>query len=164
MFDVNRPNARLVGGALVAVMVFGSALGAEAATKKKHKKHKAVVKTSRTVKLSYTGGCTVEDPVLTGSDTSGCSSFGAAGWSVDTKTGEKYVTVTVTDATGQKVPGAFWTGSGTNSHTDAFCGATKNYQFGAGPVVIALDAVGATPACPGLATQGTVTLVFSNLP
>jgi len=88
----------------------------------------------------------------------------AAGWSVDTKTGEKYVTVTVTDATGQKVPGAFWTGSGTNSHTDAFCGATKNYQFGAGPVVIALDAVGATPACPGLATQGTVTLVFSNLP
>ena len=81
-----------------------------------------------------------------------------------TKPGEKFVTVTVTDATGQKVPGAFWTGSGTNSNADPFCGAVKDYQFAPGSVVIALDAVGATAQCPGFATQGTVKLVFSNLP
>ena len=35
MLNVQRPSARLIGGALVGVMVLGSAMGAEAATKKK---------------------------------------------------------------------------------------------------------------------------------
>jgi hypothetical protein len=164
MVHVTRPSACLIGGALVATMVLGSAVGAEAATKKKPKHHKRVVRTTRTVKLSYTGGCTADTPAGAASDTSGCSSFGGAGWSVPTRSGEKYVTVTIADATGQKVRGAFWTGSGANGHADPFCGADKDYQFAVGPVVLALDAVGATTACPGLATQGTVTLVFSNLP
>jgi hypothetical protein len=162
MIGTQRPTARVVGAAVVAAMVLGSAVGAQAATRKKAKKR--VVRHTRTVTLTYTGGCTVEDPVVTGSDTSGCSSFGGGGWAVPTRAGERFVTATVTDATGQQVPGAFWTGSGTKSNADAFCGAVKDYRFAPGSVVLALDAVGATPACPGLATQGTVRLVFSNLP
>jgi hypothetical protein len=162
MFDGNRPSARLIGGALVGVMVLGSALGAEAATKKKVKKP---VKVTRTVTLKYAGGCSIETPAVVGSLTSSCSTVGAAGYAVATKATEKYVTVTVTDATGRAVPGAFWEGSGTTSSTNDFCGALKNYVVPAGgSVKLALDAVGGRRACPGVATQGTIKLVFSNLP
>jgi len=160
MFDDKRPGARLIGAALVGVMIFGTALGAEAATKKKHK----VVRHTRTVTLSYKGGCSVDTPEGAVSDTSGCSGFGGGGWEVPTQAGEKYVSVTVTDATGRNVAGAFWEGSGTNSTTTDFCGSMKDFTAGPGSVVLALDAVGARTACPGLATQGTVKLVFSNLP
>ena len=60
MINFHRPSARLIGAALVGVMVLGSALGAEAATKKKAKKP---VKVTRTVTLSYTGGCTIDDSI-----------------------------------------------------------------------------------------------------
>jgi len=158
MLNHARPGARAIGAAVVAILVLGSAVGAEAATKKK------VVKHTRAVTLTYRGGCTVDDPAVSASDTSGCSMFGAAGWQVPAKSTERFVTVTVTDATGQKVPGAFWTGSGANGHTTAFCGSMKDYGVPQGGVVLALDAIGAVTKCPGLATQGTVKLVFSNLP
>lgn len=161
MFNDKRPGARLIGGALVGVMIFGTALGADAAVKKKPKKP---VKHTRTVTLAYKGGCTVDTPAGSLSDTSGCSGFGGGGWEVPTQPGEKFVTVTVTDATGRNVGGAFWEGSGTNSSATDFCGSMKNFTTGPGSVVLALDAAGATPACPGLATTGTVKLVFSNLP
>jgi hypothetical protein len=168
MIDVQRPSARLIGGALVGVMVFGSALGAEAATKKKAKKR--VVRHTRTVTLAYNGGCTAE--ISAGGATGGgslgaCSTVGAANWSLTAKPGEKYVTVSVADATGRSVPGQFWEkGSGTANDTEIpFCGAMKNYQFPVGgSILLDLDAAGAVAACPGFATQGTVTLVFSNLP
>jgi len=164
MLNVSRPSARLVGGALVATMVLGSAMGAEAATKKK--KHKAVVKTTRTVKLSYTGGCTVETPAGGASERGQCSSFGAGGWDLPLKAGEKYVTVTVTDNSGRATSGAFWETGGTagTSKTVPFCGAMKDYAPPTGTATLALNAVGAVADCPGAATQGTVTVVFSNLP
>ena len=41
----------------------------------------------------------------------------------------------------------------------------KNYQFPVGsPILLDLDAAGAIPTCPGFATQGSIKLVFSNLP
>src|SRR5256885_17110965 len=52
-----KPGVRLIGSALVGVMIFGTALGAEAATKKKVKKP---VKHTRTVTMTYTGGCVAE--------------------------------------------------------------------------------------------------------
>jgi hypothetical protein len=162
MFDGNRPSARLIGGALVGVMVLGSALGAEAATKKKVKKP---VKVTRTVTLTYNGGCSIETPAVVGSLTSSCGQFGAAGWAVPTKAAEKFATITVKDATGRGVPGAFWEGSGTNSTTTDFCGALKNYVVPAGgSVKLALDAIGGRQSCPGTATHGTITIAFSNLP
>jgi hypothetical protein len=158
----NKPSVRLIGSALVGVMVLGSALGAEAATKKKVKKP---VKHTRTVTLSYIGGCTVDTPAGAASETSNCSLFGGGGWALTARPGEKFVSITVKDASGRNVGGAFWEGSGTNSSTSDFCGSLKNYIAPAdGAIKLALDAVGATTACPGGATQGTATLVFSNLP
>ena len=156
-----KPGVRLIGSALVGVMIFGTALGAEAATKKKAKKP---VRHTRTVTLSYVSGCTVDTPAGAASETGNCATFGGGGWDITARPGEKFVTVTITDATGRNVGGAFWEGSGTNSSTTDFCGSMKDFTTGPGSVVLALDAVGATTKCPGFATQGTVKLVFSNLP
>src|SRR4051794_14779954 len=162
-----KPGVRLIGSALVGVMVFGTALGAEAATKKKVKK---LVKHTRTVTLAYRGGCTAEIDAggATGGGSLGaCSTLGAANYSMTAQKGEKFVSITVTDASGRKVPGQFWEkGGGTANDTEiAFCGAMKNYQFPAsGSILLDLDAVGIVTSCPGTATQGTIKLIFSNLP
>jgi hypothetical protein len=166
MIKANRPGARLLGGALVGVMVLGSALGAEAATKKKPKKP---VKVTRTVTLKYTGGCTVEawpSPGNGGGGSLVCPA-GAAGYTLQAKPGEKFVSVKAADSTGRSVPGEFWEkGGGTANDTEIqFCGSMKNYQFPVGgSIILDLDAAGVIPACPGTVTQGTITLVFSNLP
>ena len=164
MFNVQRPSARLIGGALVGVMVLGSALGAEAATKKKHKKP---VKVTRTVTLKYSGGCSLDTPLVGASLQGDCAGYGAAGWALPAKATEKYVSVTVVDSSGRKTPAAFWEPNGPNgtSTTTDFCASMKDYVVpGSGTVTLALDAVGIRTSCPGLATQGTVTVVFSNLP
>ena len=164
MFNGKQPSARLIGGALVGVMIFGTALGAEAATKKKPVKH------TRTVTLAYRGGCTAEVNVggNSGAGSPGaCSTLGAANYALTARAGEKYVSISVADASGRQVPGQFWEkGSGTGNDTEiAFCGAMKNYRFPAdGSILLDLDAVGAVATCPGVATQGTIKLVFSNLP
>src|SRR3954451_17857832 len=162
-----KPGVRLIGSALDGVMIFGTALGAEAATKKKVVKKP--VKHTRTVTLSYTGGCTVDldAGASEGFATPGaCSVIGAANEAQTAKVGEKFVSIAVKDASGRSVPGEFIEkGSGTGNDTAIrFCGAMKNYQFPAdGSVSVSLDAAGAVSACPGFATQGTITLVFSNL-
>jgi len=167
MFE-KKPGVRLIGSALVGVMIFGTALGAEAATKKKVVKKP--VKHTRTVTLAYKGGCTAEinaGGASGGGSLGACSTLGAANYSLTAHPGEKFVSITVADATGRQVPGQFWEkGSGTANDTEiAFCGAMKNYQFpGDGSILLDLDAIGAVSSCPGTATQGTITLVFSNLP
>ena len=164
MINVQRPSARLIGGALVGVMVLGSAIGAEAATKKKAKKP---VKVTRTVTLSYQGGCSLDTPAVGASLQGDCATYGFGGWEIPTKAGEKYATVTVTDSTGRATAGAWWEAGGPNgtSTTTDFCGSMKDYSVPVGgSVKLALDAVGIRTDCPGLATQGTVKVVFSNLP
>jgi hypothetical protein len=154
-----------MGGALIGVLVLGSAVGAEAATKKKAKKP---VKVTRTVSLSYTGGCSIESPAGGASPQGDCASFGAGGWVIPTKSTEKYASVTVVDSSGRTIGGAFWEpgGTGGTSVTTDFCGALKDYSVpvGLGHVTLALDAVYVATDCPGVATQGTVKVVFSNLP
>jgi hypothetical protein len=163
MMQRHRPGARLIGSAVIATLVLGSAVGAEAATKKK------VVKHTRTVTLNYRGGCTVEanTPVVTGAASPGaCTAFGGASYTLAARRGEKYLTVKVKDATGRPVPGQFWVKSSkvANDTEIAFCGALKNFQFPTPNILLDLDAIGGVTSCPGLATSGTITLVFSNLP
>jgi hypothetical protein len=76
------------------------------------------------------------------------------------------LTVKVKDATGRPVPGQFWVKSSkvANDTEIAFCGALKNFQFPTPNILLDLDAIGGVTSCPGLATSGTITLVFSNLP
>lgn len=167
MMTARRPGRRVAIGLVVAALVGGSAVGAEAATKKKAPPKPK--KFTRTVVLKYTGGCTAEvngGGLSTAGAPGACSNVGAANWAQSAQPKEKYVSVTVTDASGRKVPGQIWIkGSGVANDTEiAFCGSMKNYQFVASDFTVDLDAVGAVASCPGTATQGTVTLVYSNLP
>jgi hypothetical protein len=160
-----RPSRRLVTGLVVAALVGGSAVGAEAATKKKP----VVKRITRTVVLKYTGGCTVE---LNAGGTSAagapgaCTNVGAANFAQSARSKEKYLTVKVADSTGRAVPGQVWIkGSGVAKDTEvAFCGAMKSYRMAAPDFTLDLDAIGAVANCPGTATSGTITLVYSNLP
>jgi hypothetical protein len=156
----NTRRVRLIGAAVIATLLVGTTVGAEAATKKK------VVKHTRTVTLTYRGGCTVDTPAVLGNESDACHAFGGADWELRTRTGEKYVSVKVADATGRSVPGQFWIHGSSVGHDTAipFCGSMKDFRTPISTVQIDLDAVGAVTSCPGLATSGKVTVVFSNLP
>lgn len=161
MLDNARPGMRLIGAAAVATLVLGSAIGAEAATKKK------VVRHTRTVTLSYAGGCTIEayDGGSGAAFAPGqCGAAGAASYTLNAKRGEKYVSVKVTDSSGKAVPGDFWVMGHITSTEYQFCGAMKDFAVPAPSFDLDLDAVGAVSSCPGIATTGKITLVFSNLP
>jgi len=155
--------ARVIGALVVASLVLASAVGAEAATKKK-----VVKRTTRTVTLTYTGGCTIEawdGGSGVASRPGACSSAGAADWTLAAKKGERYLTIKAVDASGLSVPGDIWVqGSGLLSTEYQFCGATKDFKLPAPSFDLALDSVGAVRSCPGLATSGKITVVFSNLP
>src|SRR4051812_50071794 len=104
MFGDKRPGARLIGGALVGVMIFGTALGAEAATKKVKKP----VKHTRTVTLKYTGGCTVDLDAggNKGFATPGARTLvGAAHEGQTAKPGGKEGSIAGKEASGRTLPG-----------------------------------------------------------
>jgi hypothetical protein len=145
---------------LVVGLVFAALVGPADAKKK-------IKKIQRTVEYSYqvpspavsgvVGGCLAGNGVDTG-----CNE-------IATSTKESYVTVAVTDATGQ--PTNWYLAQDTdqaNTGLEIFasgCGETP------GPVAITpglalrvqVGAVGG-PDCPGVATTGTVKVVLSNLP
>ena len=151
--------------ALISTAAVSFALSATADAAKKP------VKKTRTVTLKYTGGCTIDlgTPLVNAAASpAACTSAGAASFpDVAAYKGEKYVTVTVADASGRPVPGELWfKGSSVGNDTQvAFCGSLKNYKLDlGGDFTMDLDAVGAVVSCPGTATQGTVKIVYSNLP
>lgn len=149
---------------LVTLLVLGLVAGAMLGSAEAKKKPK---KTKRTVEYSYQ----VPSPAVSGvagfclegtADGTGCHE-------VPTAQNEVYVSVAVTDASGQ--PTNFYLAQDTdttNTGLEIFasgCGATD------GPVAITpglalrvqVAAVGG-PDCPGAATTGDVTVVLSNLP
>jgi hypothetical protein len=158
MLKFTRPSHRVLGGAVVATLVLGSAVGAEAAAKKP-------VKHTRTVKVAYTGGCGIVVNVA-GSGASAAPGNCVLGGTYDVtpNKGEKYVTLTVSDATGRPVGGEIWTVSnGTSSQNQPFCGGVKDFIL-TGGVTVDLNTPALDSTCPGGATQGTLTIAYSNLP
>ena len=150
---------RILVLSMVLGLVFGSIAAADAGKKKKPKK----------VTREAQGAYDAPTPVAVG----GCAQTGAIGCvTIPSGPGERYVTVTVTDATGTPVPVSIQADLDGNAQSDttygAFCGETSE------PVLVDEGVtlqfwVGLTPgsvalACPGVATQGTVDVVFSNLP
>jgi hypothetical protein len=146
---------------LVAVLglIVGSVSTSEAAKKKKPKK------TTRTA----TGGYDAPTPVVVG----GCAQTGAVGCvTIPSGPGERYVTVTVTDATGTAVPVSVQADLDGNSQSDttygSFCGKTSEPLLVDESVTlqfwIGITPGSATLGCAGFATQGTVDVTFSNRP
>ena len=134
------------------------------AAKKKKKKPKKV---SRTIEHTYQapspGVAGTVGACLAGQmENAGCTEIPLSGT-------EKFVMISVTDATGQKVAGTMSqdTDSANTGYEiiGSFCGSTdKPVAVAPGlPLRISVYAVSSS-ACPGVATTGTIKATVSNLP
>jgi hypothetical protein len=148
---------------MILGLVIGSVTTAEAGKKKKKKKKPKRVE--REAQGTYqapataVGNCTQQDGV-------GCMTIQAG-------PKEKFLTAAVTDAHGQPVVINVTADTDGDMFTDAnygtFCGETEEpIEIGPGEAIIfwvgrAPDAI-ATACAPGIGTQGTLDVVFSNLP
>ena len=145
---------------LVLLLVLGITLGAVTtaeAAKKKKKKSKKVVRVAS------------EDYVAPARFYWAPTGDNIGGVSIPAATGERFVSVEIKDDAGMAVSAAVGQdpeGDGTVT-TTAFCTKTdKPLPIEPGIEVVVFVYVGpcTTPAGPALATQGTVTATFSNLP
>jgi len=145
--------------ALLALAV-STASTASATTKKKPKKP---VKHVRTVTFTYGHPCavTVNSALVWGVGGSYCD---ATSQVTTTKT-EKYMSVTITDKTGQSVPVTFVEdASASTSSWEIVCGRSTNLDVAPNDTYDLNPAVALGDTCPVGATQGTVTVKLSNLP
>jgi len=152
MLKPNRVSTRLIGGVAIATMVAGTAVGAEAATKKKHK---PII---RTVKLSYQGGCGIDLAVAEA--TPGTCVVGQS-YNLALRRGEKYISISVADDVSPDVPGILWLGTGVNAPNQPFCSTIKNFPAaGTQPSLDLLD--GPDSTCTGSAFTGTIKVTYSS--
>ncbi|MDQ1686329.1 MAG: hypothetical protein QOC82_3066 [Frankiaceae bacterium] len=144
--------------ALLAIAV-PSAATANAATKKKAPKKP--VKHVRTVTMPYTNPCavTLNTSAAYGPGATGC----ATGYQVTTSKSERYMSVTITDATGQTVPVTFIE-DGANDPWAIICGKSTNIAIAPNDTYNLEPAFAVGDTCPISATQGTITVKLSNLP
>ena len=154
---------------MIGLLVGSLAIPAEAGKKKKKKKAPApVVRVERTVESVY------QAPAI-GTPSSGGACLRPTNSCADLATGgdDQYVKITVTDATG--TPVAFSLAQDTDEATVGsevdmgdFCGTTGDtpikVQAPGVPVLSFVWAFGDVTCPGGVATTGTVTGVFSNLP
>ena len=148
---------------LVTVGLLAGALAAPSAeaAKKKKKKPKKV---SRAAEGEYTGTLVRANAVVAGQN------VGAVEFAVGST--EKYASIEVVDATGQKVPAALRqdaNGNGTTAEPGELaidiCGSTdKPVKIEPGMPLIVRVTAGQCGGAAGAATKGTVKGVFSNLP
>lgn len=147
---------------LVLGLVFGAIASAEAGKKKKKKKP---IKTEREAQGTYVAPATV---------VGSCSQTDGIGcMEIATGADEAYLTAKVTDEHGQPVAIRVSADLDGNNSTETtygdFCGETEEpIQIDPGAAIIfwvgRVD-VAATIGClPGIGTQGTLDVVFSNLP
>jgi hypothetical protein len=154
---------KLLALMMVASLVFAMVATAEAGKKKK--KPKKPAKTEREAQGTYAapatlvGNCTQTDGV-------GCMT-------IATGPSESFLTAKVTDAHGQPVSisvDADLDGDmTTETNYGSFCGATEEpIQIDPGASIVfwvgRADVAAADGCAPGVATQGTLDVVFSNLP
>ena len=153
---------------MIGLLVGSLAIPAEAGKKKKKKKPAPVVRVERTVESVY------QAPAI-GSPATGGACPNATNSCAELATGadDQYVKITVTDATG--TPVAFSLAQDTDEATlgsevdmGVFCGTTGDapikVQAPGVPVLSFVWAFGDVTCPGGVATTGTVTGTFSNLP
>lgn len=140
--------------AMTIVALVAGAFGVEASAKKKK-----VRRVERTETVSYSAPGHVSSEVRftqVCADGTGCFTF-------DVAPNERYLSVVATDTTGTPVPVQVEFGSGRAA--ESFCAATTEPIDLRGDVAVSvLLGVDAPPSCQGIATQGNVSVTFSNLP
>jgi hypothetical protein len=149
-----------VTAALLAVTV-PTAATATAATKRKPVKKP--VKHVRTITFTYSQPCagSIQTTVFWGPGFQNCDST----YQVTSSKTEKYMSVTIVDKTGQKVPVTFVAADNyTTDPTDIICGSATNEQIDPSTTYDLFPVVAIGNRCPVPATQGTVTVKLSNLP
>src|SRR3954453_20924670 len=155
MLKLDRVPARLIGGAAIAALVVGTGVGAEAATKKKHRK--PII---RVMTLAYQGGCGIDLAVAAA--TPGTCVAGDS-YSLALKPGEKFISIAVADQVSPDVPAVLWLGTGVGAANQQFCSAIKNFPAaGTQPQLDLFD--GPDAACTGSAFTGTIKVTFSSNP
>jgi hypothetical protein len=152
-------NGRAVGAVVVCGMLLGTGAGAHAAVS-----HKVKPKV-RTVSISYTGGCgfavNVQGNGVTGAP--GACALGGT-YSLAKKGKEKYLSIAVTDQSGQPISGSLWLSGGTgNAVNEPFCGALANYPMAQSSYTLDINAAADT-ACPSAPTTGKIVIKYSNVP
>jgi hypothetical protein len=160
VFQLDRVSTRVIGAVAIATMVGGTAVGADAATKKKHR-HKPII---RTVKMTYQGGCGVTARA-SGNGPSATPGQCVAGetYNLALKPGERYISLKVADDHSSDVPAVLWLNDEVPTKSQDFCTSLKNFPAaGISPRLDLFD--GVDTDCPGSATTGTITVTFSSNP
>lgn len=149
--------------ALLAIAV-PMASTATAATKKKTVKKP--VKHVRTITFKYSNPCGFTLNSRAGYGPGGTiTSECPAAAQVSTSKTEKYMSVTITDATGQAVPVTFVEdASATTVAWEIVCGKATNLEVSPSDTYDLNPVVSIGDTCPVPPTQGTVTVKLSNLP
>ena len=150
---------------ITVLLVLGLIFSAFAVVPAQAKKKKKPVKVERTAQGTYAapatlvGNCTQTDGV-------GCMTIASG-------TNESYITAKVTDQHGQPVSiavDADLDGDGTTeTNYGSFCGeTTEPIQIDAGAAIVfwvgRADVAAVDGCAPGIATQGTLDVTFSNMP
>lgn len=150
--------------AVMCLAVIGAGGVADAASKGKPPKPR---KHTRTLTLVYNPAGPTSHAMTGVGSVQGCVGAIANCLAFAPTKDEKYMTITAADALGGRVGVSLYPdtgGSGVSTET-FICGSTKNLPIAPRSAWnLAADTVSADVACPGLASQGTVTIILSNLP
>jgi hypothetical protein len=143
---------RIIAAAALAALVATPAVG--------HTAPKKVKRVERKVTFDYTGFC------VAGIDggNAGLTGCPTASMHETVKKGEAYVKYFATDATGQKIGITAYDPAAYSTTAATVCGGLAKAKKIKAGVNISLVTM-ANPTCGGpVATTGTMTMVFSNLP
>ncbi|HEV2756006.1 MAG TPA: hypothetical protein VG318_09555 [Actinomycetota bacterium] len=154
--------------ALTAGLVAGAFVGPADAGKKKKK----IVRVERVVEVEYTApGAGVTTPAASGGICPFADPTTQECIEIPLQLGEAYIQVSIADAAGQTVAGYIsqgdTDGDGIGNLYGDFCGAHPEpieLQSASAPVRISFYNGASSTDCPSLATTGTITATFSNLP
>jgi len=146
--------------AALLTLAVATASTASATAKKKPKKP---VKHVRTVSFTYAHPCAVTINSAAGYGPGG--SYCDATSQITTSKTEKYMSVTITDKSGQSVPVTFVEdASARTASWEVICGKSTNVDVAPNDTYDLNPAISLGDTCPIAATQGTVTVKLSNLP
>lgn len=158
--------------AIVVALTAGLVAGAFAGPADAGKKKKKPVRVERVVEVDYSApGAGVASPAASGGICPFADPTTQTCIEIPLQLGEKYIKVSIADATGQKVAGYIGQGDtdgdGISNLYGDFCGEHPEpiaLESASAPVRISFYN-GATADCaPSISTTGTITVTLSNLP